>query len=61
MHGSIGGCWGGKNILRGRWSRAGALEDATTMAWSGPQPQRWLAEPVAYLTNATTEGCSALY
>ena len=54
MHGSIGGCWGGKNMLWGRWSRAGVLEDATTMARSGPQPQRRLAEPVAYLTRATT-------
>ncbi len=53
MHGSIRGCWGGKNMLWGRWSRAGVLEDATTMARSGPQPQRWLAEPVAYLTAAT--------
>jgi hypothetical protein len=22
------------------WSRAGVLRDATTMAWSGPQPQK---------------------
>ncbi len=37
----------------GCWSRAGALKDATIMAWSGPplQPQR-STEPAAYLTLA---------
>ena len=28
------------------------LKDATTMAWSGPQPQRRTTEPAAYLTRA---------
>jgi hypothetical protein len=49
----------------GRWSRAGALRNATIMARSGPQPQQRTAEPAAYLTalskrNGAIVGAAAL-
>jgi len=50
MHGSIGGRWRHGTNLRGRWSRAGALRNATTTARSGPQPQQRTVKPAAYLT-----------
>jgi hypothetical protein len=40
-----------RNNPAGRWSRVGALEHATTMTWTGPQPQQRSAEPAAYLTD----------
>ena len=33
-----------------RWSRAGALRNATTTARSGPHPQQHSVDPAAYLT-----------
>jgi hypothetical protein len=32
---------------------------ATTMVWSRPEPQQWLVEPVAYLTNCRQPGDGA--
>jgi hypothetical protein len=45
----------------GRWSRAGALQHATTTARSGPQPQQRTAEPAAYLTSIAAHGYEGQY
>ncbi len=39
-HGSIGGRWRHGTDLRGLLVPGRWMKDATTMAWTGPQPQR---------------------
>jgi len=60
-HGSIGGRWRNGTNLRGPLVPGRRLEHATTMTWTGPQPQQRSATPAAYLTDGGLgEGLEAL-